>query len=105
MSVVSNSGKHGHEVLAFVIFAVSWVPYFVAKYDLWKNGPGEGTGFEGLLAVFWLCAFLAVGTVYSLYAIGLSEKRHQSPTMPFVAVSLNVISILTLFYWFLEAFF
>ena len=105
MSSTPNERKHGPEILAFLIFGVSWVPYFIAKYDRWKNGPGEDMGFEALLAMLWLGAFLLVGTVFSIYAMGQAEKRHQSPALPFLAVSLNVISILTVVYWFILAVF
>src|SRR5579863_10333956 len=99
MSSIPRNQKHRYGILAFVIIGVSWTPYFLAKYDRWKNGTEEDMPLEASLAVLWLAVFLVAVTIFSICAVRQSEKRQQSPVLPVLAVGLNAISILTLVFW------
>jgi hypothetical protein len=73
----------------------------MAKYDRYRNGPGEDMGLEMLLAVLWLGTFWLLGMVLSIRAVNQASKRSKSPALPFLAILLYAGSIFSLFLWWL----
>jgi hypothetical protein len=96
-----SRGRFAPEAFPFLILFAAWLPVAIAKYDRYRNGPGEDMGLEMLLAMLWLVGFWLLGIVFSIYSASQAAKTGKSPALGFLSVILHIGSIFSLFLWWL----